>query len=55
MADVIRIQERLPRGPRKSTRQPADAKILLFTGVRYERRDEHQRVVINEHGEKVTH
>jgi hypothetical protein len=42
MADIIRIEERLPR---LSRRMPADvaagkdAVILLFTGIRYERLD----------------
>ncbi len=36
MADVVKLSERMPRGPRKSVSQPVDAKILLFTGVRYE-------------------
>ncbi|MCF3642615.1 hypothetical protein LXM94_21825 [Rhizobium sp. TRM95111] len=38
MADVVRIQERLarlPRRPRSPQERPAD--VLLFTGVRYER------------------
>ncbi len=36
MADIVKLSDRMPRGPRKSARQPLDAKILLFTGVRYE-------------------
>lgn len=36
MADVVKLSDRMPRGPRKSASQPVDAKILLFTGVRYE-------------------
>jgi hypothetical protein len=55
MADVIRLQERLPRGPRKSVHLPVDAKILLFTGIRYERVEDFGRVEINEAGEKVKH
>jgi hypothetical protein len=33
---VIRIQERLDRRPRPQT-EPCEARILLFTGIRYER------------------
>ena len=55
MADVIRIQERMPRGPRKCVQQPVDAKILLFTGVRYEPMEKIGRVTFDESGEKVTH
>lgn len=36
MANIVRLSDRMPRGPRKSVSQPVDAKILLFTGVRYE-------------------
>ena len=36
MADVIRLQERLDKLPRRPT-EPCEAKILLFTGIRYER------------------
>jgi hypothetical protein len=36
MADVIRLQERLDKLPRRAV-EPCEAKILLFTGIRYER------------------
>lgn len=36
MADVIRLQERLERLPRRPS-EPCEAQILLFTGIRYER------------------
>ena len=42
MADVIRLGDRTPRTPRKSTSdqvQNNKAVILLFTGIRYERLD----------------
>ena len=39
MADVVRISEHLGRTPRKAPDGPIAAKILLFTGVRYERKD----------------
>lgn len=39
MADVVRISERLSRTPRKAPDGLMAAKILLFTGVRYERKD----------------
>ncbi|WP_156379839.1 MULTISPECIES: hypothetical protein [unclassified Rhizobium] len=41
MADVIRLQDRRPRGGRKAGADGArqDATILLFTGIRYERMD----------------
>ena len=42
MADIIRIEERLSRSDRKMAMgAPAGQKavILLFTGIRYERRD----------------
>lgn len=39
MADVVRISDRLSRAPRKAPNGLIAAKILLFTGVRYERRD----------------
>ncbi|KQY20111.1 hypothetical protein ASD31_05015 [Rhizobium sp. Root482] len=44
MADVIRIEDRLVRAPPKTGTQPAvhgDAVILMFTGIRYERLDDH--------------
>lgn len=36
MADVIRLQERLDRQPKRPV-EPCVAQILLFTGIRYER------------------
>ena len=36
MAEVIRLQERLDKQPRRAS-EPCEARILLFTGVRYER------------------
>jgi hypothetical protein len=39
MAKVISLQERLSRMPRRAPKEPVEAKILLFTGVRYERLD----------------
>ena len=36
MAQVIRIEERLARQPKRQS-EPCEAQILLFTGVRYER------------------
>jgi hypothetical protein len=36
MAEVIRIEERLASRPKRQS-EPREAKILLFTGVRYER------------------
>ena len=36
MADVIRLQERLDKLPRRPA-EPCEAQILLFTGIRYER------------------
>ncbi|MBL0371032.1 hypothetical protein JJB09_03235 [Rhizobium sp. KVB221] len=36
MAEVIRIDERLARQPKRPS-EPCEARILLFTGVRYER------------------
>lgn len=36
MAEVIRLQERLDKLPRRAS-EPCEARILLFTGVRYER------------------
>lgn len=38
MADVVRLQERLSRMPRRGkVWHEAPAAVLLFTGVRYER------------------
>lgn len=42
MADVIRMEGRAPRTPRKPSGEkalPNNAVILLFTGIRYERLD----------------
>ena len=36
MAEVIRIEERLASRPKRQS-EPCEARILLFTGVRYER------------------
>ena len=36
MAEVVRLQERLDKQPKRVT-EPCEARILLFTGVRYER------------------
>jgi hypothetical protein len=36
MAEVIRLQERLDKLPRRPI-EPCEAQILLFTGIRYER------------------
>lgn len=38
MADVVRLEEWRARAPRRETgRRETPARILLFTGVRYER------------------
>ncbi|WP_143523550.1 hypothetical protein [Pararhizobium arenae] len=45
MADIIRIEERLPRFARRMPADVAagkDATILLFTGIRYERLDKEE-------------
>ena len=36
MAEIVRIEERLALRPKRQT-EPCEARILLFTGVRYER------------------
>ena len=36
MAEVVRLQKRLDKLP-KRVAEPCEARILLFTGVRYER------------------
>lgn len=36
MAEVVRLQERLDKQPKRLS-EPCEARILLFTGVRYER------------------
>ena len=37
MADVINFEDRLARAPRRLAENPREGKILIFTGVRYER------------------
>lgn len=37
MADVLRLEDWMTRLPKRETGLPCEAKILLFTGVRYER------------------
>jgi len=39
MAKVISLAEHLSQKQRRSPKEPVEAKILLFTGVRYERMD----------------
>jgi hypothetical protein len=39
MATIISLGDRRLRKPRLAAREPVEAKILLFTGVRYERLD----------------
>jgi hypothetical protein len=39
MADIIRITDRLSFGARAVRSDGAAAKVLLFTGIRYERRE----------------
>jgi hypothetical protein len=52
MAEVIRLQERLDKQPKRSS-EPCEARILLFTGVRYERwTDEDHRPVKSSSGGK---
>jgi hypothetical protein len=36
MAEIVRLQDRLATQPKRPG-EPGEAKILLFTGVRYER------------------
>ena len=36
MAEVISLEQRLARQPKRAS-EPCEARILLFTGVRYER------------------
>ena len=38
MADIIILRDRMPRTPRRARTEPGQAKLLLFTGVRYEQR-----------------
>ncbi|WP_167376994.1 hypothetical protein [Rhizobium aegyptiacum] len=37
MAIVVALADRRPRTPRRLDKEPREAKILWFTGVRYER------------------
>ncbi|MDH6269878.1 hypothetical protein M2360_005310 [Rhizobium sp. SG_E_25_P2] len=37
MAEVIRLDTWLAKQPKRMREQPVEARILLFTGVRYER------------------
>ncbi|HEX8045547.1 hypothetical protein [Rhizobium sp.] len=39
MAKIISLSDRRSRSPRRAQKEPVEAKILLFTGVRYERLD----------------
>ena len=39
MAKIISLSDRRSRLPRRAQKEPVEAKILLFTGVRYERLD----------------
>ena len=39
MADIIRIKDRLSPGARAAKPAGGAARVLLFTGIRYERRD----------------
>ncbi|WEX78363.1 hypothetical protein PYH37_003244 [Sinorhizobium numidicum] len=39
MADVIRMQDRKVKTPRRPPVTSGGAKVLLFTGIRYERLD----------------
>jgi hypothetical protein len=39
MADVIRLQDRKVKVPRRRPITAASAKVLFFTGIRYERLD----------------
>lgn len=40
MAIVVELADRQSQMPRRPMKGPVEAKILLFTGVRYERLDE---------------
>lgn len=35
MADIVRLKDRLEHKPVKRPKEPTQARILLFTGVRY--------------------
>ncbi|PST26535.1 hypothetical protein C7U60_05445 [Mesorhizobium plurifarium] len=39
MADVIRMQDRIVKRPRRRPVATGSAKVLFFTGIRYERLD----------------
>ncbi|WFU09895.1 hypothetical protein QA646_03235 [Rhizobium sp. CB3090] len=39
MAEIISLLDRRSRLPLRPQKEPVEAKILLFTGVRYERLD----------------
>ncbi|MEZ2129004.1 MULTISPECIES: hypothetical protein [unclassified Sinorhizobium] len=39
MENIIELAEKRSKVPRKLPSEPTEAKILLFTGVRYERLD----------------
>ncbi|MBX5269489.1 hypothetical protein HJB99_12485 [Rhizobium sp. NLR17b] len=43
MAIVVALADRRPRAPRRLDKEPREAKILWFTGVRYERLAESPR------------
>jgi len=43
MENIIELAERRPKMPRRLPNEPTEAKILLFTGVRYERLDRFPR------------
>ena len=43
MAIVVALADRLPQAPRRLDKEPREAKILWFTGVRYERLAESPR------------
>ncbi|HEY0124703.1 MAG TPA: hypothetical protein VGC14_23655 [Rhizobium sp.] len=43
MAKIISLSDRRSRLPRRVQKEPVEAKILLFTGVRYERLDASSR------------
>ncbi|MBX5157194.1 MULTISPECIES: hypothetical protein [unclassified Rhizobium] len=45
MAIVVALADWQPRAPRRPDKQPREAKILWFTGVRYERLAESPRRV----------
>lgn len=56
MAQVISIKDRIARTPRRGEADIGDAKILLFTGIRYERFGGlPARVEFDEKGEPIKH